>query len=53
MVEPQLHLETLLSLGEGTLVDACVVDEHVNFLFFLMWGDRRKTGMEEAHIVND
>lgn len=30
VVHAELHLETILGLCVGTLVDACVVDEHVN-----------------------
>lgn len=35
VVDPQLHLKTLLCLRVGTLVNSCVVDEHVDLLFFL------------------
>lgn len=36
VIDAELHLEAIFRLSEGTLIDACVVDKHVNLGFFLM-----------------
>lgn len=35
VIHTKLHLKTILCLCVGTLVDACVVNEHVNLGFLL------------------
>lgn len=43
VIHAELHLKTLLCLCVGTLVDACIVDEHVNPGFLLKGAERFKS----------